>query len=68
MAKGTPLVSLMVIPLDASSPVPLFRQVYEGLRSRILSGVLKAGDRLPASRTLSGELGVSRNTILNAYE
>lgn len=68
MAKGTTPVSLMVIPLDASSSMPLFRQVYEGLRARILSGTLKAGDRLPASRTLSSELGVSRNTVMNAYE
>jgi len=68
MAKGTPPVSLLAIPLDAASATPLFRQLYDGLRGSILSGSLKAGTRLPASRTLSSELGVSRNTVMNAYE
>ncbi len=68
MAKGIPPVSLLAIPLDATSATPLFRQLYDGLRGTILSGSLKAGTRLPASRTLSSELGVSRNTVMTAYE
>jgi GntR family transcriptional regulator / MocR family aminotransferase len=68
MAKGTPPVSLLSIPLDAGSPAPLFRQLYDGLRGAILSGALGTGERLPASRTLAGELGVSRNTVTNAYD
>ncbi|WP_422931888.1 PLP-dependent aminotransferase family protein [Singulisphaera sp. PoT] len=68
MAKGIPPVSLLAIPLDAGSTTPLFRQLYEGLRGTILAGTLKAGSRLPASRTLSDELGVSRNTVMSAYE
>src|SRR5262249_33992292 len=38
------------------------------LRRSILDGTLAAGVRLPATRGLAGELGVSRNTVLNAYE
>ncbi|WP_044148568.1 GntR family transcriptional regulator, partial [Singulisphaera acidiphila] len=68
MAKGTPPVSLLAIPLDASSAAPLFRQLYDGLRGAILSGSLKPGGRLPASRTLAGDLGVSRNTVTTAYD
>ncbi len=68
MAEGIPPVSFLAIPLDASSSAPLYRQLYDALRGAILSGSLKAGERLPASRTLSDELCVSRNTVLNAYE
>jgi GntR family transcriptional regulator/MocR family aminotransferase len=68
MAKGTPPVSLLAIPLNASLPAPLFVQLYEGLRGSILAGTLKPGERLPASRTLATDLGVSRNTVTGAYD
>ncbi|MDR3634305.1 MAG: PLP-dependent aminotransferase family protein [Isosphaeraceae bacterium] len=68
MAKGTPPVSLLAIPLNSSSPAPLFRQLYDGLRGSILAGSLKPGARLPASRTLADDLGVSRNTVTSAYD
>ncbi len=44
------------------------RQLHECLRHSIRSGTLGAGTRLPASRTLAQELGVSRNTVLYAYD
>ncbi|WP_323148299.1 GntR family transcriptional regulator, partial [Pseudomonas oryzihabitans] len=46
----------------------LARQLYQGLRGRILTGELAAGVRLPASRELARLLGVSRNTVTVAYE
>jgi GntR family transcriptional regulator/MocR family aminotransferase len=59
---------MLTLPLDPAAQAPLFRQVYEGLRRGILDGTLAAGVRVPATRSLAGELGVSRNTVLNAYE
>lgn len=56
------------ITLDATSPLPLYKQLYERLRAAILSGQLERGRRLPSTRTLAGELGVSRNTTALAYE
>lgn len=47
---------------------PLYQQLYEHLRSAILSGQLPKGAQLPSTRALADELGVSRNTILNAYD
>lgn len=44
------------------------RKLYETLRDRILAGELKPGARLPGTRALAAELGVSRNTTLAAYE
>src|SRR4051794_1892391 len=46
----------------------LTEQVYRQVRSAILDGRLKVGDRLPPSRVLATELGVSRNTVSFAYE
>jgi DNA-binding transcriptional MocR family regulator len=48
--------------------VPLYRQVYEHIREQIRSGRMTQGDRLPATRTLAGLLGLNRTTISAAYE
>lgn len=56
------------VTLDQTSVVPLGRQVYGWLRGAILAGQLAAGSRLPSTRTLASQLGVSRNTVFLAYE
>ena len=47
---------------------PLFRQVYDGLRQAILVGSLPAGERLPSTRDLAEQLGISRTVVLLAYD
>src|SRR4029434_8055448 len=44
-----------------------YTQIYWSLRAMMLAGVLRNGSRLPATRTLAEELGVSRNVVLLAY-
>jgi GntR family transcriptional regulator/MocR family aminotransferase len=56
-----------VIPLSRKGE-PLFRQVYLGLRQAILSGAFPAGDRLPSTRDLAEQLGISRTVVLLAYD
>ncbi|HEY6189573.1 MAG TPA: PLP-dependent aminotransferase family protein [Pyrinomonadaceae bacterium] len=56
------------ITLDEKSDVPFYRQIYETIRRSILSGGLPSSSQLPASRLLAKQLGVSRMTIVNAYE
>ncbi|RXN92635.1 DNA-binding protein [Achromobacter aloeverae] len=46
----------------------LNRQLYECLRGAILDGSLPPSSPLPASRDLAREIGMSRNTVLHAYE
>jgi 2-aminoadipate transaminase len=58
---------VMMIEIDRSSGVPLYRQVKEQLRAKILSGVLPPGTKLPPERNLAGTLGVNRTTIVTAY-
>jgi GntR family transcriptional regulator/MocR family aminotransferase len=54
--------------INPQSACPLYRQVYQQLRQAILEQKLPAGARLPSTRALARALGVSRNTVLNAYE
>src|SRR5215212_4071261 len=56
------------LPIDRSSAVPLHRQIYEGVRTAILGGRLAAGQRVPSSRALAVDLGVSRLPVLTAYD
>lgn len=55
------------VDLNESDRLPLYRQLYVELRDAILDGRLEGGSLLPSSRVLSRELGISRNTVLNAY-
>jgi GntR family transcriptional regulator/MocR family aminotransferase len=54
--------------LDSAGTEPLHRQLYDELRAAILGGRIASGSRLPASRELAAVAGVSRNTVLSAYE
>jgi GntR family transcriptional regulator/MocR family aminotransferase len=58
----------MVVNLDRSSPDPLYQQLYNELRGGILAGRLIPGLRLPSTRELAIELGLSRTTVLNAFD
>lgn len=57
---------LSSIRIDRSLDRKISVQLYMGLRDIILSGGLNGGERLPATRTLASELGVSRTTALDA--
>ncbi|KEI72041.1 hypothetical protein GV64_16095 [Endozoicomonas elysicola] len=46
----------------------LTQQLFLTLREKILSQQLLVGSRLPASRILAKDLGVSRNTVNSVYE
>ena len=59
---------LPFLRLDASIALPKFRQVQDQLRMAILKGHLRAGTRLPASRILAEELGLSRQTLVRVLD
>jgi GntR family transcriptional regulator / MocR family aminotransferase len=65
---STPRGTTLLIPLDPAAPQPLHQQVYHGLREAILSGRLHAGAQIPSSRWLADYLGVSRTTVLGAFD
>lgn len=68
MPKRATPIKQPEISLDQHAPAPLYRQLYERLRAQILARQLEPGARLPSTRLLAGELGVSRNTTTLAYE
>ena len=59
------------LPLSLPAPaaaVPLYRWLYDQLRTAILNGRLKPGARLPATRDLAEVYKLSRATIVSAFE
>ncbi len=59
---------LSSIRIDDASDRRKSVQLYMGLRELLLSGGLSPGDRMPATRTLAQELGVSRTTVIDAID
>lgn len=57
----------MIIRIDPGGPVPPYAQVQQQIATMVRSGVLSAGDRLPAIRHLANDLGVAPGTIARAY-
>lgn len=55
------------IELDRSSSTPLHQQVGSQIARAIRKGA-PAGSRVPSSRVMARLLGVSRNTVLSAYD
>ena len=56
------------LSMDRDSPEPLFRQLYGQVRDAILRGTLSPGMQLPPTRAFCQLLGVSRQTVLHAYD
>jgi GntR family transcriptional regulator len=57
----------MLISVDPNSGVPVYRQIVDQVRFQIASGVLRPGDELPSTRTLSLRLGVNPMTVSKAW-
>ncbi len=60
--------SELLVALDRSDAEPLREQIAEQLRAAIRLGTLRSGTRLPASRVLAANLGVSRGVVVEAYD
>ncbi|MEU8245975.1 PLP-dependent aminotransferase family protein [Nonomuraea sp. NPDC048916] len=62
--------SLVDLPVSLSrrSAVPLSTQLAGWLREAMLAGTLAPGERLPSSRGLAAQLGVSRTVITEAFQ
>jgi len=54
--------------LNPKAGKPLFQQLYEAISAGIRSGDIVAGEQLPASRMFAQEIGVSRATVLAAFD
>ena len=58
----------MEITINRNNDTPVYIQIKNSIRQKIISGRLPNGLKLPAERTIAKELGVSRNTVVRAYQ
>lgn len=65
MAKECILLDIII---NNSSGIPIYEQIYNQLKSLIVTGKLKEGDALPSMRLLAKELRISVITTKRAYE
>lgn len=56
------------ILLQRNSQVSLSRQIYKALSENITKGVIQSGEALLSTREMARQLGVSRNTVCEAYD
>src|ERR1043166_2557369 len=56
-----------LITVDRRLSKPLYQQIYDAFRRRVLHGELRAGQIVPSTRELARELRVSRLPELDAY-
>ena len=68
MPKSPGGALLQGFDIDRKSPVPIYQQLDAALRRVILNGTLAPGRKLPSTRELAQELGVSRITVKSVYE
>jgi len=58
----------MAITVDRENPIPAYIQIRNQLREQILRGDLPGGTRLLPERKMAEKLGVSRTTVVSAYD
>ena len=67
-SQNPPGIALLSLGVSRSEDVPAYQQIHEQIRRLILERRLAGGRRLPSSRALAEQLGVSRTTATAAYD
>lgn len=62
------MMNELIFNINRESNIPMYQQVYQYIRTQILSGKLEWNTKLPSIRQLALQLEVSRNTTQLAYE
>ncbi len=57
----------LILELDQTSDIPLYRQIHEQIVDMINSGTLLPGDKLPTERSLCQTYSLTRATVKAAY-
>lgn len=57
----------LMFSVDPMSRTPVYEQIIEQFQKFILTGIMKAGDKMPSVRSLSVTLKTNPNTIQKAY-
>src|ERR1700742_3683748 len=65
--SGTSSGPELLLELDRAAAAPLHRQLADGLRAAIRTGRLAPHTKMPSTRVLAADLGVSRRLVVDAY-
>ena len=57
----------MLIKIETSSFIPIYEQIRNEVRSRIVLGLVKPDEPLPSIRDLAADLVINPNTVARAY-
>ena len=68
MSRRPVILPPSVLPLAKDRGRPLRWRLHQGLKAAILSGQLAPGARLPSTRALAASLGISRSTVVEAFD
>jgi GntR family transcriptional regulator len=58
----------MFVHLNPNSGMPIYRQLFQQLRQRIVSGQLAPDEQMPSVRDLSAELKINLLTVAKVYQ
>jgi GntR family transcriptional regulator len=59
---------MTLLDIDPSAAAPIWRQIEDGVRRMVVSGVLAPGSTVPSVRDLARELGINPATVSKAYQ
>ncbi|MCX7653381.1 MAG: GntR family transcriptional regulator [Fervidobacterium sp.] len=57
----------MWFSVDFNSHIPVYLQIKEHIKGKVINGELKPGEFIPSIRTLAKDIGVNLNTVARAY-
>lgn len=60
-------MDMLVFTLDKTSGIPLYEQLYSGIKDAIITQQIKVAEKLPSKRKLADFLNISQTTIELAY-
>ena len=58
---------MLTYNFERNSKAPLYEQLYDFIKSDIISGKIKGGDKLPSKREFAAHLGISKVTVEASY-
>lgn len=68
MPKTALTGTIINLGFDKASSIPIYRQIIDRLREAVAQDRIIPGSKLPSTRVLAEELGVSRNTVLQVFD
>ena len=58
---------MLTYTMNEKSKIPLYEQLYRNIKTDIINGKIKSGEKLPSKRVLCTHLGISKVTVEHAY-